>query len=65
MGKLASFGGGMLLGGMLGSMFGHGSMLGGGSMLGSLLGLVINVLFIAGIFMAGRYLWNKMRANNQ
>ncbi|MBP2656359.1 MAG: hypothetical protein H6Q73_3928 [Firmicutes bacterium] len=54
----AMFGGGMLLGGMLGSMFGFGH----GSMGASIIGLLFNVIILVGIFMLGRYLWMSYKA---
>jgi hypothetical protein len=58
--NLGMIGGGMLLGGMLGSMFGGGA----GSMLSNLIGIAVNLLMVVGIFMAGRYLWNKIRSSS-
>lgn len=54
------FGGGMLMGSMLSSMFGFGSM---GAM-SSIFGVIFNILILAGIIMGIRFLWNKFRANN-
>lgn len=51
------FGGGMLLGSMLGGMFGFGNS----GMFASIMGMLFNVMLMAGIFMAGRYLWNKFK----
>lgn len=54
---LGTFGGGMLLGGLLGSMFGFGNT----GMFASLMGMLFNVVLIVGVFMAGRYVWNKFK----
>jgi predicted lipid-binding transport protein (Tim44 family) len=54
--NLGMIGGGMLLGGMLGSLFGDSPFL------ASLFGMLANVLILAGIFLGGRYLWNKLKA---
>ena len=58
-------GGGMLLGSMLGGMFGFG----GSGMFADIMGMLFNVMLLAGVFMAGRFLWNKFknrdRDNNQ
>lgn len=54
------FGGGMLLGSMLGSMFGFGNS----GMFASLMGMMFNVILLAGIFMAARYLWDKFKNRN-
>lgn len=54
------FGGGMLMGSMLSSLFGFGSM---GAM-SSIFGMIFNILIIAGVVMGIRYLWNKFRGNN-
>jgi uncharacterized membrane protein YciS (DUF1049 family) len=50
-------GGGMLLGGMLGSMFGFGNM----GFLSTILGILINVMLVVGVVMGIRYLWNKFK----
>lgn len=50
-------GGGMLLGSMLGGMFGFGNS----GMFASIMGMLFNVMLLAGVFMAGRYLWNKFK----
>lgn len=54
------FGGGMLMGSMLSSLFGFGSM---GAM-SSIFGMIFNILIVAGIVMGIRYLWNRFRSNN-
>lgn len=54
------FGGGMLLGSMLGGMFGYGNS----GMFATLMGMLFNVIILAGIFMAGRYLWDKFKNRN-
>ncbi|WP_371371672.1 hypothetical protein [Sporomusa aerivorans] len=51
------FGGGMLLGSMLGGMFGFGNA----GMFANIMGMLFNVLILAGIFMAGRFLWDKFK----
>ena len=58
------FGGGMLAGSMLGSLFGFGNNMnmGGGS---SLFGMLLNLLIIGGMVMGIRYLWNKYKNKNQ
>lgn len=55
------FGGGMLLGSMLGGMLGFGPS----GMFASLLGMMFNVLAIGLIFMAGRYVWNRFKESRQ
>ncbi|CVK21010.1 hypothetical protein [Sporomusa sphaeroides] len=50
-------GGGMLLGSMLGGMFGFGEA----GMFASIMGIVFNVILLAAVFMAGRYLWDKFK----
>lgn len=55
------FGGGMLLGGLLGSMFGFGHT----GMFANMMGILFNIMLIAAIVMAGRYIWDKMRSNNR
>lgn len=54
------FAGGMFLGSMLGNMFGFGNS----GMFADIIGMVFNVILLAGIFMAGRFLWNKFRNRN-
>lgn len=51
------FGGGMLLGSMLGGMFG----LGNSGMFANIMGMIFNIMLLAGIFMAGRFLWEKFK----
>lgn len=51
------FGGGMLLGGLLGNMFGTG-------MFGNMMGMLLNIFLLAAIFMAGRYIWNKLTSRD-
>ena len=45
------------------------ALLGGGMMLGSMfsemIGLLFNVMLFAGVFMAGRYLWNKYKKSKE
>ena len=55
--NMGLFGGGMLLGGLMSSMFGFGNM----GFMASLFGMLFNVLFLAAIFMAGRWVWNYFR----
>jgi hypothetical protein len=52
------FAGGMLLGSMLGNLFGS-------SLLGDVFGLIANVLMLMVAFMAIRWLWNKFRNRNK
>lgn len=54
--NLGMFGGGMLLGGMLSSMFGFGA----GGMFAQLIDMFITMLLFMGVLMAGRYAWNKL-----
>ena len=54
------FAGGMMLGSMLGSMFGMGE-----GFLADMLGMVMNVLLIMGVFMIGRMLWTKFKNRNK
>ncbi|MCX7779569.1 MAG: hypothetical protein N2491_01485 [Negativicutes bacterium] len=51
------FGSGMLLGGLLGNMFGFGHM----GFMASLLGVLINILFLAAIIAAIRWVWLKFK----
>lgn len=51
------FGGGMLLGSMLGGMFGFGSS----GMFSEIIGMLINAAVIGLVFMAGRYAWNRFQ----
>ncbi len=54
------FGGGMLLGSMLGGMFGFGNS----GMFADIMGMLFNVMLLAGVFMAGRFLWDKFKNRN-
>jgi hypothetical protein len=54
-------GGGMLLGSMLGGMFGAGSS----GMFSQILGMLFNAIAIGLIFMAGRYIWNKFQESRK
>lgn len=54
------FGGGMLLGSMLGGMFGFG----GSGMFANIFGMLFNVILLAGVVMAGRFLWMKFKNRN-
>lgn len=56
--NIGLLGGGMLLGGLLGSMFGFGH-------LSSLFGVLINIIFAAGIVMGIVYLWNRFRRKQE
>ncbi|MDD4601897.1 hypothetical protein SDC9_04001 [bioreactor metagenome] len=56
------FGGGLLMGSMLGSMFGFGNM---GGMLGSIMGILFDVIILAAVFMGARYLWTRFRNNKK
>lgn len=58
--NMALLGGGMMLGSMLGNMFGF-----GGGMFAEILGLLFNVMLFAGVFMAGRFLWNKYKKSQE
>lgn len=49
--------GGMLLGGLLSSLFG----MGASGLFADILGLLANVAIFFGIFMLGKFLWNKFR----
>ena len=55
------FGGGMLAGSMLGSLFGNNNM-GGES---SFFGMLINFLIIGGVVMGIRHLWDKYKNRNR
>lgn len=59
--NLGLFGGGMLLGCLLGNMFGFGHS----GMFANMMGILFNIVFLAAIFMAGRYLWDKFRNNSR
>jgi predicted lipid-binding transport protein (Tim44 family) len=54
----AMIGGGMLLGSMLGNMFGFGSS----GMFAEIIGLLFNILIVVLIFLAGRYAWMRYKA---
>ena len=55
------FAGGMMLGGMLSNMFGHGNS----GMLADILGILISVIPIIAIFMLGRFLWLRHKEKKQ
>lgn len=55
------FGGGMLLGSMLGGMFG----LGSSGIFSEIIGMFFNVMIIGLIFMAGRYAWNRFQESRK
>ena len=55
--NLGMIGGGMLLGGMLSNMLGFGNS----GMLSNIVGMLFNVMLLAGVFMAGRYAWDKFK----
>ncbi|MHC1714761.1 MAG: hypothetical protein AB9858_04075 [Acidaminococcaceae bacterium] len=57
----AMFGGGMLMGSMLGNMFGFGS----NGMFSQIIGLLFNVMIVVLLFKGALYLWNRFRANRQ
>lgn len=57
----AMIGGGMLLGSMLGNMFGFGS----NAMMSQIAGIVLNFMILGLIFLAGRYLWTRFRAGKE
>ncbi|MCE5286108.1 MAG: hypothetical protein LLG02_09720 [Pelosinus sp.] len=61
MGKLGAFGGGMLAGGLLGSMFGFGN--GGMGMGSSIFGMLFDFIMLAAVFMGIRYVWNRFSGN--
>ncbi|SDE52568.1 hypothetical protein [Sporomusa acidovorans] len=58
--NIGLLGGGMLLGSMLGNMFGFGNS----GLFANILGMIFNVMILAGIFMAGRFLWEKFKNRN-
>ena len=58
---LGLFGGGMLLGSMLGGSFGFGSNGG----FATIIGMLFNILFIAAVIMAVRFLWDKFKNRKQ
>jgi predicted lipid-binding transport protein (Tim44 family) len=55
------FGGGMLLGSMLGGMFGFGSS----GMFSEIIGMLFNAIAIGLIFMAARYAWKRFRESRE
>jgi len=55
------FGGGMLLGSLLGGTFGFGPTSG----FATLAGILFNIFLIGGIIMAGRFLWEKFKQRQQ
>ena len=55
------FGGGMLLGGLLGNMFGFGHV----GFFANMLGIIFNIILLAGIFMAGRFIWSKLTSRER
>lgn len=55
------FGGGMLLGSMLGGMFGAGSS----GMVSQIIGMLFNAIAIGLIFMAARYGWNRFQKSRK
>jgi len=57
----AMIGGGMLLGSMLGNMFGFGS----NAMMSQIAGIILNILILGLVFMVGRYLWMRFRAGRE
>ena len=57
--NMALFGGGMMLGGLLGNMFGFGA----GSFFAEMIGMLFNVMLLAGVFMGARFL--IARHNNE
>lgn len=57
--NMGMFGSGMLLGGMLSSMFGFGST----GMFAQLADMLITMLMFAGLLFVGRTLWNKLKNN--
>ncbi len=59
--SLGMFGGGMLMGSMLGNMFGFGNS---GAASG-IFGLLFNLLLLGGLFMGGRFLWSKYQESKR
>lgn len=57
--NMGMFGSGMLLGGMLSSMFGFGST----GMFAQLADMMITMLMFGGILFIGRTIWNKLKNN--
>ena len=51
----------MMLGGLLGNMFGFGA----GSFFADMIGMLFNVMLLAGVFMGARFLWNKYKQNQE
>jgi predicted lipid-binding transport protein (Tim44 family) len=59
--NIALLGGGMMLGSMLGNMFGFGNS----GMFAEIIGLLFNVMLFVGVFMAGRFLWDKYKKSQE
>lgn len=59
--NIGLFAGGMMLGGLLSSMFG----MGAGGMMSDILGLLMNVVMVVAVVMAARFLWTKFKNRNQ
>ena len=57
----AMFGGGMLMGSMLGNMFGFGT----NGMFSQIIGLLFNIMVVVMLFKAVRYVWNKFSTNTR
>ena len=57
--NLGMIGGGMLLGGMIGNMFGFGSS----GMFSQIAGLLVNVMLLGLIIMLVRYIWNRFQSS--
>ena len=55
--------GGMMLGSMLATLFGGSGML--ASIFGMLFNLIFLVLILGALFVAGRFLWRKIRGDHQ
>ena len=53
--------GGMMLGGMLSSMLGHGNS----GMLADIMGILISIVPIIAIFMLGRFLWFRYKSRQE
>jgi len=58
---LGLFGGGMLLGSLLGGTFG----LGSSGSFATIAGLFFNILLIGSVIMAGRFLWDRHKQHQQ
>ncbi|MBR1397825.1 MAG: hypothetical protein IJ563_09880 [Selenomonadaceae bacterium] len=58
--NIGLFAGGMMLGGLIGSMLGDF----GGGLFSDILGLLFNLAIIYAVYRGGRYLWNRLRGNN-